>query len=85
MTELSWFCKECKRLNNDCKGNTNSIYTNCVLRKHWLDRGNKVRVIKNMKVGIIQEWDWLTRSYMVKFHNEKVLPFKQDELEEVVF
>lgn len=82
MAELSWYCKECKGLSNGCEGNTNPVYSNCIYRKHWLDRGNTVEVIKYNKTGVILMWDYITGSYLVKFADDKIFPYKRDELRE---
>lgn len=84
MPELNWYCKECESLNYGCDGCTEKVYSGCIYRKHWLDRGNKVRVVGCGFMGIVQWWDWVTNTYFVKFDDGKVLPYRKDQLEEVM-
>ena len=82
--ELNWFCKECKLLNKTCDGNTNPIFSNCVFREHWLNNGNKVKIVKNNKIGVIKHWDWITQNYIVELDDGNCFPYQKSELQEFI-
>lgn len=81
LQDLNWFCKECLCLGNDCKGSNDRVYSNCIYRKTWVDRGCKV--ITKYGIGEIIDYLYMTQDYIVILNKKDVctkMLFKKSEM-----
>ncbi|MEG1725904.1 MAG: hypothetical protein RR313_10970 [Anaerovoracaceae bacterium] len=84
MEKLNWYCVECKSLGIDCEGGTNPIYSDCIYRKYWLNKGDKIKVIATGRIGVIEYWDYVINIYWVKFNDGSSWAYRREYLQAII-